>query len=331
MARNAEKIAKVYGNIMDLIRINEVVDGFGISSRTLRYYEQMGLIWSSRPDNKQQRYYDAAALERLKQIVILRKLQIPVKDIVQIFKSESTTALIQAFVDKLDTLDTEISALSELRKLVDDFLQKMLNSGIRKISAITLLYEETEKRLDKDTMSASKQQHEEPVTLEKLSEISRETLKLHDVRIIRLPSTRILTSRAKTGQIIWLDEDKMINLFTEYGFTPEPGFRNCFFRKISNEEWLMEIVIPSDFDNQTPYTDATSPGGLYAIASSFMEDMDETFGLLRDWIKKSGIYLLDTERNEMIEEILPWDIAKKLNRYQQDIFIPIRMRSEENE
>lgn len=60
---------------LDLIRINEVVDNFCISSRTLRYYEEIGLLWSNHPDNKTQRYYDAAALERLKQIIILRKFQ----------------------------------------------------------------------------------------------------------------------------------------------------------------------------------------------------------------------------------------------------------------
>jgi len=304
---------------MELIRINEVAHDFGISSRTLRYYEEIGLMWSSRPDNKQQRYYDAAALERLKQIIVLRKLQIPVKDIVLIFDSENTVALIQAFVDKLDSLDNEISALSDLRKLVDDFLQKMLSNGIKKISAITLLYEETEKRLNTA-------KNEEVLTLEKLVEVSREVLKLHDVRIIRLPSSRILTSRLKTGQIVWLDEDKMINLFDEYGFTPKPGLRNCFFRKLSADEWLMEINIPDDFDNTTPYVDAVSPGGLFAIASSFMEDMDETFILLRNWIKKSDIYRLDSKRSEMIEEILPWDITKMLSKYQQDVYIPIQLK-----
>ena len=65
---------------MNLTRINQVVDNFGVSSRTLRYYEEVGLLWSNHPDNKTQRYYDAAALERLKQIIILRKLQIPVKE-----------------------------------------------------------------------------------------------------------------------------------------------------------------------------------------------------------------------------------------------------------
>ena len=50
--------------ILDLIRINEVVEIFGVSSRTLRYYEEMGLLWSSRPDNKTQRYYGAGIISK---------------------------------------------------------------------------------------------------------------------------------------------------------------------------------------------------------------------------------------------------------------------------
>lgn len=307
---------------MELLRINDVVNEFAISSRTLRYYEEMGLLWSSHPDNKTQRYYDTAALERLKQIIILRKLQIPVKDIVVIFKSENTTALIQAFVDKLESLDTEISALSELRHLVDDFLHKMLMSGIKKISAITLLYEETEKRLA--TVEKS-----EPVTFEKLSEISREALKLHDVRVIRLPPMRVLTSRLKTGQVEGLDE----NLFAKYGFIPDPGLRNCFFKKESNGEWIMLMKIPNDYENATIYIDEDFPGGLFAITSSFMADMNDTFILLRDWINRSDIYELDADaegtlqRDEMIEEILPWDIVGKFKQYQQDVFVPIKIKN----
>ena len=312
--------------ILELIRINEVVETFGISSRTLRYYEEMGLLWSNHPDYKTQRYYDTAALERLKQIIILRKLQIPVKDMILIFKSENTTALIQAFVNKLESLDTEISALSELRHLVDDFLHKMLMSGIKKISAITLLYEETEKRL-------TAVERNERVTFEKLSEISREALRLHDVRIIRIPPMRFLTSRLKTGQVENLDS-KMENLFAKYGFTPNPGLRNCFYRKEPNGEWIMLIKIPSDYKNTTEYLDEEFAGGLFAIASSFMEDMDDTTILLKDWVNRSDHFELGTntggevQRYEMIEEILPWDIANSLNKYQQDIFIPVQIKNE---
>jgi len=308
------------GDFMELVRINEVVETFGVSSRTLRYYEEKGLLWSQHPENKAQRYYDTTALERLKQIIVLRKLQIPIKDIVIIFESESMSALIQSFVDKLDALDVEITALSELRRLVDDFLHKMLISGIKKISAITLLYEETEKRL---TTTEAK----ESITFERLSEISRKALKLHDIRIIRLPSMRMLTSRLKTGQIENLDLDKMQNLFAGYGFKPNPGFHNCFYYKISNDEWVMMIAVSSDYENQTQYVDEPFQGGLYAVTSAFMEDMDDTFILLRDWIDRSDDFMLEVGA-EMIEEILPWDIAVNFNRYQQDVYIPIKIRED---
>jgi DNA-binding transcriptional MerR regulator len=310
---------------MDLVRINDVVGTFGLSSRTLRYYEQVGILWSTHPGSKSQRWYDADALERLKQIVVLRKLQIPVKDIAAIFRDNSTAALIRAFMDKLESLDGEMTALSELRRLVNDFLQKMMSAGITKISAITLLYEETEKRLA--TVAESK-----PVTYQRLTEISRSALRLHDVRLIRLPAMRVLTSRLKTGELAALDGDSMQNLFIEYGILPTPGLRDCFFLRKPNDIWLMAAKIPDDFGNTTPYTDIHLKGGLYAVASSFMEDMDETFGLLREWVTGSTLYALDADdngalcRDEMVEELMPWDLAHAQNRYQQDVFIPMRIK-----
>jgi len=140
---------------------------------------------------------------------------------------------------------------------------------------------------------------------------------------------RVLTSRQKTGQAREINE----NLFAEYGFMPEPGFRNCFFRKEANDEWVMLIKIPHDYENETEYIDEDFPGGLYAIATSFMADMDDTFILLRDYIKRSDVYEFDADadgkllRDEMIEEILPWDIVAKFSRYQQDVFVPIKIKS----
>ncbi len=306
---------------MTLVRINDVVDNFGVSSRTLRYYEETGLLWSAHPDNKPHRHYDAAALERLKQIIVLRKLQIPIKDIVQIYKSESMAALIQAFVTKLESLDKEISALSELRKLVDDFLHKMLLSGVKKISAITLLYEETEKRL-KSTMK------DDAITYERLSAVSREAIALR-IRIIDLPSMRVLTSRRKTGVAENLDIDKMQNLFAPYGFAPTPGMRDCFMRREPGDEWVMLTKIPFDYENETAYLDEALSGGLFAVADTFFESMEDTFALLREWVRVSDDFILDKKRPEMLEEIMPWDIVKKLNRFQQDIFIPIKIKARE--
>lgn len=34
----------------------------------------------------------------------------------------------------------------------------------------------------------------------------------------------------------------------------------------------------------------------------------------------------ELKASQMIEELIPWDIANRLNRYQQDIFIPIKSK-----
>ena len=97
------------------------------------------------------------------------------------------------------------------------------------------------------------------------------------------------------------------------------------------------MKISSDYKNITQYAEEKFTGGLFAIASSFMEDMDDTIILLKDWVKKSDHFELDTnaeeelQRYEMIEEILPWDIANELNRYQQDIFIPIKIKNKKEQ
>lgn len=310
---------------MELIRINEVAESYGLSSRTLRYYEEVGILWSARPENRAQRFYDNAALERLKQIVVLRKLQIPIKDIVSIYKDNSTASLICAFTEKLESLDEEITSLSELRRMIDEFLQKMLLDGIKKISAITLLYEETERSM----IAAVK---ERPVSFEKLSAVSRGALRLHDVRVIRLPAMRVLTSRTKNGETANLDSDSLQNLFAGYGLIPNPGLRELFLLRKPQNEWIMIAKIPENFKNETQYEDRMTEGGLFAIASSYVDDVDETFSLLKDYIGRSEDFEVDTNqsgrlnRDEMIEEILPWDIAGKLNRYQQDVFIPIRIK-----
>lgn len=45
-------------------------------------------MWSCRQDSSHQRWYDAAAVSRLEQILLLRRLQLPVKEIQAILKTQ---------------------------------------------------------------------------------------------------------------------------------------------------------------------------------------------------------------------------------------------------
>ena len=133
---------------MNLIKITDLTHQLGLTSRSLRYYEQTGLIQSVRPQFAKYRFYDEENVERLRQIIVLRKMQIPIKDIIRIYESEDMSIVVQTFVDRMDAIDGEISALSEMKRLTNEFLQTMLKHGIKKISALPLLYDEMDKHLN---------------------------------------------------------------------------------------------------------------------------------------------------------------------------------------
>ena len=75
---------------MKLQTISQVSKQFRISTRTLRYHEQIGLIQSTMKEDYSYRTYNEATLLRLKQIIVLRKLRIPLKSITEILLTENT-------------------------------------------------------------------------------------------------------------------------------------------------------------------------------------------------------------------------------------------------
>jgi len=106
--------------------VSTVSKNLGISTRMLRYYEQIGLIESKRKENYSYRVYDETAVRRLRQIVLLRKLRIPMKQIKDILdKQEITEAIIKVFQQNISELNKEISDLSIIRDLLCGFV-KML-------------------------------------------------------------------------------------------------------------------------------------------------------------------------------------------------------------
>ena len=56
---------------LDLIKITDLSAQLGLSSRTLRYYEEVGLIKSIRPQFEAYRFYDETAIKRHQKISAL--------------------------------------------------------------------------------------------------------------------------------------------------------------------------------------------------------------------------------------------------------------------
>ena len=149
---------------MSLMKITDLTRQLGLSSRTLRYYEQEGLIKSTRLPSESYRYYDESAVQRLQQIMILRKMQIPVREIFRIYENPEIATLVKVFADKIAEIDREVTALSELKEIINTFLREMTAKGIKQISALPLLYEEMEKQMELLESQGSREDPAEPVS-----------------------------------------------------------------------------------------------------------------------------------------------------------------------
>jgi DNA-binding transcriptional MerR regulator len=115
----------------NLQRIGDIAIRYNVTSRTLRYYEEIGLLQSTRLDDSQYRFYDENSVLRLEQILFLRKLDLPVKEVKDILTSQDKTILLNTFTNKLNTLSKDIQAMEDLRFIIEEFL-KLLKKNILK-------------------------------------------------------------------------------------------------------------------------------------------------------------------------------------------------------
>ena len=193
---------------MELQTISEVSKRFGISTRTLRYYEQIGLISPVKKEDFAYRTYDVDTVTRLGQIMILRKLRIPLRQIAEILKSDSAKVAIEVLEHSLSEIDEEITSLSTIRSIIEIFIQK-LNLNTAKFAL------PDDELLDIiDSLTVSKMNFKEKKTMEELSQASETLSKLSDkdVRIVYLPPAAVASIHA-IGGTPELDTDAMARQF----------------------------------------------------------------------------------------------------------------------
>ena len=304
-----------------LVKITDLTTQLGLSSRSLRYYEQVGLIQSVRPAFEKYRFYDAENIERLRQIMVLRKMQIPVKDILRIYESESMSVVVETFVNRIQAIDEEIGALSELKRIVSEFLHTMRENGVTKISALPLLYEEMDKQIELI-------EEIKPVTYKNLSNLSERLAKPVDPVIVSLPAFRVVSSFLKAspkesdveGFWRWIQTQKI--------FIDNPGQQERFEYQTDMGDVMIQRI-PDDFINDSEYSDFIFDGGLFAAVNVYLdEDLGERFHSLVTSFDDNKFYQVDYNnggglRNPaMLENLISPDEKRSL----VTLFVPVKKR-----
>ena len=105
------------------MRISELGQLAGVTPRTIRYYESLGLLEASEREGKGFRYYTEDELARLQKINLLKTLGLSLDEISRVVpllfeepqKLAGKQMLLDILKDHLQTIDRQVDSLTQLR------------------------------------------------------------------------------------------------------------------------------------------------------------------------------------------------------------------------
>lgn len=313
----------------NLAKIRDISVKYHVSARTLRYYEDMGLIESTRNDDYAYRLYDEAAVKRLEQILVLRRLNISIKDIKRIFSAAGSEVVLDVLEKKVESIDEEISLLHELKKIVLEFIGQIRKLDFEKETDIKLLYE---KAKDIETQITNVDYNGNPSMADRFFEVTEKLNdKVPDIMVVRVPKFRAVTSGAMSYDDIfgrfqtWQEAHN--DLFTPIIFDA-PDFLH---EKNGSPEWIWRVKDGITAADTAPYEIVEYPGGLYAVAVSIDGD-DESGGKvlqkIEKWIERTN-FVMDDSRPTSFHMIYADDEIKAgIGYHQMNLYAPIKLKDD---
>lgn len=124
------------------MKINEVATKYKITKRTLRYYEEVGLIKSKRDEFSNYRYYNDSDLKRIEQILLLRELNFKLSEVKEILLSNDYDSIKNILVRRLNEIREDIKDLNYFEKVVESIIKICQECGMDNINFYELLKEQ---------------------------------------------------------------------------------------------------------------------------------------------------------------------------------------------
>jgi len=302
--------------MQELLRIGDIAFKYQISSRTLRYYEEIGLLSSIRKNDTQYRYYGQGEIYRLEQILILRKLGISLKDILEIFRCGDITKAIKIFEEKQKIIKNSISDLSRQHILINKFISLLTQKGFNKLSGLDVI-SETSRELQK--MQIGEEQ--------KMNSNKPGVLQDDQVRIIKLKPQKVAWYRTdgpepemKAWKVMleWIRKNGIDNIPTTryFGFnnpnpspeTPDYGY----------EVW---ITVSDEIKKGEGIGIKSYSGGLFAVINTDITKITENWEKLSNWVKGSKYSIGEWQWLE--EHLIADESSWEIENLQIDLYFPI--------
>lgn len=117
----------------ELVSIGDLAKSLGLTTRTLRYWEETGIIEAAPRSDGSNRFYSLDIAKRVRFIVKLKELGLTIKELQDLYaaygEAKRTDRMIPALVQILDRhidlVDEKMARLASLRRDIVEYRQKM--------------------------------------------------------------------------------------------------------------------------------------------------------------------------------------------------------------
>ena len=277
-----------------MLTITEVSRTHQVSTRMLRYYEQQGLIASQRREGYAYRVYDEENVARLRLILVLRKLRVPLKSISAILTTSDAGEAVRVLREKIAEIDEERRALTTIREMLAVFIDR-IGLGQSAAQRLALLGDEALVSAV-NALGLSSHTLKERTLMSELQSTDAARWKTLNVRYVHLPETTVAAFHY-IGPDPEEHVDGMATAFIRQArlYDVKPDARMFGFNHPNPQEgqahygYEVWLTIPEDMAVPAPGVKKTMPGSLYAAHTIDFPNFHEWQWLL-EWAKNSAAY-----------------------------------------
>lgn len=151
--------------------IGEIASLAGVSTRTLRHYDQLNLLRPKRQEHSRYRYYDETDIDTLQQILLLRNMDVSLYQIKQIIQSQTKE-------DRFIILSQHLKALHQKQQQIDTLITTIEKTIQSLKGEITMSNNEKFKGLKEELIQENEKKYKEEV-VEKWGNAAYEQSKKH--------------------------------------------------------------------------------------------------------------------------------------------------------
>ncbi len=318
-----------------LTKIGDAASQYNVSGRSLRYWEDAGILKSVRGENGY-RFYNTQNLLRIEQIIVLRNLKLSIQDIQNIFTSGTLIVLTEILSRHLEDTRYAAEELLQLEAVLKHLL-KEAKSDLQ-LSDVLSALSQKELTLNHDQLHALQEN-----LIERKSALMNQfgiDNTPGDVRIVKLPKMTFASYCVPLSKTPEDDCWKVINQFiSENNLDQQNGFRHFGFNNPDPTEaqseygYEMWVAVPPEMEIPQPLKKKTFEGGLFGALPTHMGIIWERYQVLRQWIGANDKYEMDwapEADRRWLEECIDYTTfttaGTPITAMQLDLLVPIKKR-----